>query len=289
LTVGASVSKVEPSDAVIIYNGAEIKSSSNILTVNGLTVTVKGVTDEASDETVSVNITRNTQTIYDMIKGFVKSYNEVLKELNDSYDADTAKGYEPLTDEEREAMTDDQIEKWEKKIKDSLLRRDGTVGSLINTMRTALSGSVDYNGKAYSFASLGITSISYTEKGLLHIDGDKEDVLSASEDDKLMKALSENPDAVMEVFTKLTGELYSKMQEDMKSTSLSSALTFYNDKEIKGTIDDYKQELADMEDRLTDMENRYYRQFTAMETAMSKMNSQSSSIMSLLGMNTNSK
>lgn len=289
LSVGANVSKIEPSDALIMYNKAEIRSSSNILTVNGLTVTVKGVTDEATDETVSVSISKDTQAIYDMIKGFVKSYNEVLKELNDAYDAGLAKGYEPLTDEERDAMTDDQIEKWENKIKDSLLRRDGTVGSLINTMRTALVGSVDYNGKSYSLASFGITSVKYTEKGQLHIDGDKDDVLVASEDDMLMKALSDNPDAVMKVFTELTGELYSTMQEDLKSTDLSSALTFYNDKEMKNTVDDYKRELADMEDRLTTIENRYYKQFSAMETMMSKLNSQSSSIMSILGVNTNTQ
>lgn len=283
ISVGANVSKIDPSDAIIVYNNAEIRNSTNSITVNGLTVTVKGVT--VSNESISVTISKDAQAIYDMIKGFVKSYNEVLKALNEAYDADLAKGYEPLTDEQREVMTEEQIEKWEKKIKDSLLRRDGTVGSLINTMRTALSGSVQYNGKSYSLATFGITSVKYTEKGLLHIDGDKDDELTASEDDELMKALADNPDAVMTLFTKLTGDLYKTMQEDLKSTSISSAMSFYNDKEIKNTLDDYKQELSDMEKRLLKIEDRYYKQFTAMETMISKMNSQSSSIMSLLGMN----
>lgn len=284
LEVSNGVSVVEASDAVIRYNNAEIRSSSNTITVNGLTITVKGKTDAA--ETVRVNITRDTQAIYDMLKGFIKSYNEVLTALNEAYDAELARGYEPLTDEQREAMTEDQIEKWENKIKDSLLRRDGTVGSLINTLRTTLSGSVSYNGKSYSLASLGITSVRYTEKGILHIDGDKEDTLRATEENKLMEALSEDPDAVMTLFTKLVGDLYSAMQEDMKSTSLSSALTFYNDKEIKNTLDEYKLELSDMEKKLLAIEDRYYRQFTAMEKMLSQLNAQSSSLMSLLGYNT---
>lgn len=281
ISAASNVSVINPSDAVILYNNAEIRSSTNTITVNGLTITVKGKTDEA----VTVNISRDAQAIYDVIKGFVKSYNEVLKALNEAYDADLANGYEPLTDEEREVMTEEQIEKWENKIKDSLLRRDGTVSSLINTLRTTLSGSVSYNGKSYSLSTFGITSVSYTEKGLLHIAGDKDDTLTASEEDKLMKAISDDPDAVMTLFTKLIGDLYTTMQEDMKSTELSSAMSFYNDKEMKKTLDTYKQELAEMEERLTDIEDRYYRQFTAMEKMLSNLNSQSSSILALLGYN----
>ena len=284
LEYGNDVSVVKASDAVIRYNNAEIRSSSNTITVNGLTVTVKEKTD--ANEIIRVNVTRDTQALYDMLKGFINSYNEVLKALNDAYDAELARGYEPLTDEQREAMTEEQIEKWENKIKDSLLRRDGTVGSLINTLRTKLSGSVTYNGKSYSLASLGITSVDYTEKGILHIDGDKDDALRSTEENKLMKALSEDPDAVMTLFTKLVGDLYSAMQEDMKSTSLSSALSFYNDKEIKNTLDDYKKELSAMEKKLLDIEDRYYKQFTAMEKMLSQLNAQSSSLLSLLGYNT---
>lgn len=284
LSVGANVSKIDPSDAVIIYNNAEIRSDSNVITVNGLTITAKNVT--APGEKINISITKDAQAVYDMVKGFIKSYNEVLKALNEAYDGELAKGYEPLTDEQREAMTDEQIEKWEKKIKDSLLRRDGTVGSLINTMRSKLSGSIEHNGKSYSLASLGITTVKYTEKGLLHIYGDKDDELTASEEDKLMKTLAEDPDAVMKLMTTLTGDLYKAMQEDLKSTSISSAMSFYNDKELKNTLDTYKQDLSDMEKRLLTIEDRYYKQFSTMESMLSKMNSQSSSIMSLLGLNT---
>jgi flagellar hook-associated protein 2 len=223
-----------------------------------------------------------------MIKGFVKSYNEVLKELNTSYNADTAKGYDPLSDDQKEAMSEDDIEKWENKIKDSLLRRDGMAGSVINSMRAITAVKINYEGKNYSLASFGIKSVDYTEKGLLHVDGDKDDALANSEEDKLMKALSENPEAVMEVFNEFASKLYSTMTDQMKSTPISSALTFYNDKEIKDTIEDYQESLKYQEKRLTKLESRYYKQFTAMEKMMSQLNSQSSSLSSLLGTNTGS-
>lgn len=273
------VSTKDASDAKIIYNNAEITSSSNNIAVNGLTINVKDVTTED----VNITVSRDTQTIYDSIKSMLKSYNEVLKELNTDYDAEVAKGYEPLTDDQKQSMSDTQVEKWENKIKDSLLRRDDTVNSIISGMREIADQSITVNGKKYALSSFGITSTIYTEEGQLHIDGDKDDTLSSANDDKLMKAITENPEAVTEVFTTVAKKLYTKMSDQMKSTTLKSALTFYNDKEMKKQITDYEDQMDDMEDKLDDLEDRYYKQFSAMETAMANMKSQQSSISSLLG------
>jgi flagellar hook-associated protein 2 len=294
VTVAPGVSVIEPKDAIVIYNNAEIRSSTNSISANGLNLTVKNVTsgldnaDPNDDEIINISITKDTQAVYDMIKGFVKSYNDVLKDLNKSYNADVAKGYEPLTDEQRKAMSEDDIEKWEGKIKDSLLRRDGVAGSVINSMRAITAVKINHEGKSYSLASFGITSVEYTEKGILHISGDKDDSLVNSKDDKLMKALSENPNAVMKVFNEFAGKLYSTMTDQMKSTPISSALTFYNDKELNNTMEDYEKDLSNQEDRLSMLESRYYKQFTAMETMISQLNNKSSSLASLLGTNTGS-
>ena len=283
ISAGGNVSVVNPADAVIIYNGAEFKSSSNVMNINGMTITVKDVTAEG--EVINISVSKDSQAIYDMVKDFIKSYNEVLSELNKAYNADLARGYEPLTDEQKKVMTEEQIEKWENKIKDSLLRRDQSLNSIITAMRDCLSRSVTVNGKSYSLSSFGINSVDYTERGLLHLDGDPDDGMTSSNEDKLMKAISENPDVVMEVFTELTGELYKTMTEQMKSTPLKSALSFYNDKELNNTLKDYQDRLSMWEDRLVEMEDRYYRQFSAMESMMAKLNSQSGALYSLLGMN----
>ena len=285
INAGENVSVVNPSDAVIIYNGAEISGSSNNMTVNGLEITVKGTTDQASGETIDIVITKDTQAVYDMVKDFITSYNDVLKELNDAYYAEHSRGYDPLTDQQKEAMSESEIEKWENRIKDSLLRRDGTVRSIIDGMRSTLSRRVSVDGKNYALVDFGIGAVDYTEKGLLHIDGDEDDILVSAKEDKLMKAIIEDPDAVMKVFNTLANDLYETMSDQMKSTPLSSALTFYNDKDMAKTLATYKEDLSNMERRLLNLENRYYRQFAAMESALATLNAQSSSVMSLFGMN----
>lgn len=270
---------VAAKDAQFVLDGAVLTSGSNTVSVNGLSLELKGITTEA----ISINVTNNTQETYDMIKGFIKNYNELLSEMNEIYYADSARGYDPLTDDEKSEMTDEQIEKWEDKIKSSLLRRDNVLGSVTSAMKNALQKTVTVDGKSYSLASYGITTSSdYTEKGLLHIYGDKEDSTYADQEDKLLKALEEDPELVANVFSSVAQNLYDTLTEKMKSTSLSSALTVYNDKQMTKTQTQYTKEISDWETRLEELENRYYKQFTAMETALSNLNSQQSALSGLL-------
>lgn len=282
LKMGSTATVVAAQDSKITYNGVELTGTSNVFTVNGLTMTLKGV---SAGEKISLNVSKDTQAAYDMVKNFIKNYNEILKEMNTLYGAPSTRGYDPLSDEEREAMTDDQIEKWETKIKDSVLRRDGTLNSIIDTMRTSLYTSVEVDGKKYSLSSFGIvTSSDYTEKGLLHLQGDKDDPLFADMTDKLMKALEENPDTVIKVLSGITTNLYENMQEKMSAIpNFRSALTFYNDKEMDKLQEQYKKQIKKQEDKLLELENKYYKQFSAMEVALAKMQKQSSALAGLLG------
>lgn len=282
-TTTGSIALQEAGDSMIQYNGATLTGSSNTITVNGLTLNLNGVTKGTANEYISVNVSKDSQAVYDMIRDFVKEYNEILGELNDAYNADSARGYEPLTDEERDVMTEEQIKKWEDKIKGSLLRRDDTLSGLLNVMKTTMQGTATYDGKTYSLATFGVRTYDYAEYGKLHIYGDEEDAKVSGEKDKLMAAIEEDPDKVMEVFTQITGKLYDAMTDKMKSTSMSSALTFYNDKQMAKELKDYKKEKSSMEKRLKELEDRYYKQFTAMEKAMASLNSQTNSLAALMG------
>lgn len=265
---------VGAADSIIEYNGAKLTSSSTIVSANGLSIEVKGET--ATNETIDITVSKDVDSVYNMVKDFIKEYNELLKEMNEDYNAASAKDYDVLSDEEKEAMTEDQVEKWENKIKDSLLRRDSTLSGLLSVMKNSLQGSVEVDGKKYSLASFGIGTFDYTEKGLLHIDGNPDDEKTSGDPDKLRKALEEDPDAVMEVISSLAQGLYDNLTDKMKKTSLSSALTFYNDKQIDNELTEYKERIEILEDRLQEMEDRYYKQFAAMEKAMSSYNSISS-------------
>lgn len=273
---------IAASDTVVEINGATLTSSNTTLDVNGLTLNLTGTT---GGETVTLTVTNDTAAVYDTIKEFLTQYNSILTEMNTYYNASSSRGYDVLTDEQKEAMTEDEIEKWEDKIKDSLLRRDTTLGSIISTFRSTMMGSVvASDGKTYTLANLGITtSTDYTERGILHIKGDEDDEEYADETNKLEELLNTNPELVQEVLSKLVGNLYSAMYDKMSKTTLSSALTFYNDIEMKNQITQYEKDISEWEEKLNDLEDRYYSQFTAMEKALANLQSQQSYISSLMG------
>ena len=274
----------EARDTKVVYNGATLTSDTTSIEVAGVTLSLLGKT--AAGETVNVTVSNDTSAVYDTIKEFITEYNSILKTMNTYYDAASASSYEVLTDEQKEAMSDDEVDKWNTKIKDSLLRRDSTLSSLISTMKTDMMGTVTAsNGKTYSLANLGITTSSknYYEGGLLHIKGDEDDDEFADSTNTLMQMLEEDPDTVKEVLSGLAKNLYDGLNKKMGTSTLSSALTFYNDKEMASQLSDYKKEISDWESKLSDMEERYYSQFSAMETALAKIQSQQNSLSSYLG------
>lgn len=275
------------SDATVLLDGARLTGSSNTFTVNGLTLNLNSTTfNETTNkyDEISLTVNNDAKTAYDMVKNFVKKYNELLDEMNTKYSAKSAREYDPLTDEQKEAMTDDEVEKWEKKIKDSLLRRDDTLSGVISVMRSSLQVNVEIDGKRYSLASFGIkTSSDYTEKGKLHIFGDEEDDTYATENNALMEALEKDPEAVMKTLAQAGQNLYDAMTKKMSKTSISSALTFYNDKKMENEQNAYKKSIKEMEKKLTDLENKYYKQFTAMESALTKMQNSANSVLGFFG------
>ncbi|MBO4496853.1 MAG: flagellar filament capping protein FliD [Lachnospiraceae bacterium] len=274
------IALVAASDAKVKVNGAVITNSVNSIKANGLTFELKGVTSQP----VSVTVTNDSEGIYNKVKEFVKSYNELMQEMYDKYNAKSARDYKMLTDEEKEEMSDKQIELWEDKIKDSLLRRDDTLNSLMSIFRGAMQKTVEVDGKTYSLSSFGIGTGAYTEHGLLHIDGDADDGLYASKDDKLKSAINSDPELVAKVMSGVFSEFYKTLSDKMSASSISSALTFYNDKQIQSQITDYDKSIKSWETRLTDLEDKYYKQFSAMESAMAKLQSQQSQLAGLLGM-----
>lgn len=277
--------KITGEDAQIELNGAVFKNNTNTFSINGLTIQA---TAETGDESVTITTDTDVDGIYDMVKDFFSSYNELIKGMDTAYNAASSKGYEPLTDEEKEAMSDSEVEKWETKIKDSLLRRDNTLGNLSSMMKTAMAAAYEVGGKKYSLASFGITTSGYfasdkNERGMYHIDGDPDDETTSGNTDKLREAIASDPDKVVEFFSKLSANLYNQLTSKMASSSLSSAYTVYNDKQMTTQYKQYTSDISDWEEKIKDYEDRYYRQFSAMESAMAKLNSQTSQLSGLFG------
>ena len=279
LTSSKEAARVTVKDATIILNKATYTSNTNNFAINGLTITAEAKTDS------EITITTNTDTdaVYDSIKDFFKEYNALIKSMDEAYNASSSKGYEPLTSDEKEALSEDEVKEWEKKIKDSLLRKDATLGSASSSMKNLMAQSFEINGKKYSLATFGIKTQGYfdaadNEKGVYHIDGDKDDDVSSGNDDKLRAAIASDPDAVISFFSQLATSVYNDLSKKMASSSVSSAYTLYNDKQMTKEYTSYTTKISDKEDEITKWEDYYYKKFSSMESALAKLNQTQSSL-----------
>lgn len=292
--------KIDGRDAVISLNGVKYTNTTNDFAINGLNVSVTGVTDNVTDPenvdlstlddstAITITTTTDSQGIYDKVKDFLTEYNNIINEITKLYNADSAGSYEPLTDDEKDKMSDTEIEKWETKIKDSLLRRDTSLGTIMNSMMTAMSSPITIDGKDYSLSSFGIQTLGYlnaakNEQNAYHIDGDEDDENTSGNKDKLMDAITKNPDTVIDFMKQLSTNLYKAMDQQMQSSSLRSRYKIYNDKELDKEYSNLTKTIKQWESKVSDKEDYYYKKFSNMETAMSKLQSQTSSLSSMLG------
>jgi len=285
---GQAANKVDGKDAVIKLNGAEFKSSSNTFEINGLTIT-------ANSKTTNGPVTLSTQTdtdgIYDMVKNFLKEYNNVVKEMDKLYNADLAKGYEPLTSEEKDAMSETEVKEWETKVKDSVLSRDSNLNSISTGIRGIMAEGVMIDSQKMYLSDFGISTLGYfeagdNEKNIYHIDGDPDDGNTAGNADKLKGMIAADPDKVIKFFTGLSQNLYEKMSDLSKSVDgYRSFGNFYDDKRMKADYDSYTSKITDMEKQLNDYEDKWYRKFSKMESAMAKLQSKTAALGGLFGGN----
>jgi len=286
-TVGGGAAKVDGQDAEISLNGATFTSNSNTFNVNGLTITAKAETQVGRP--VTLNTTKDTSAIYDTVKDVVKAYSELINEMDKLYNADTKTKYDPLTDEEKSAMTEYEIEKWEEKLKEQVLAKDATIGNLSNSFSTIMSQGFDIGGKTMYLFDFGIETAGYfnaadNEKNALHIKGDEDDPLFANETNKLKEMIASDPDAVSKFFAKLSDAMYKKMDElSSRVPGYRSFGSFFEDSRLKADYDDYTAKIEDMEKKLSDYEDKWYARFSKMETAMAKMQSNQNAISGLFG------
>mgnify|MGYP000787325085 CR=1 FL=1 len=248
--------KIDGSDAAIVLNGVVYTSSSNNFSINGLSISVNAVTDSVDlskaktngsldadkisdmlantplndSEAISITTSTDTQGIYDKIKDFITGYNNIINKMTKLYNADSAGNYEPLTDDEKSEMSDSEIEKWETKIKDSLLRRDSTLDGIISSMKSTMLAGITIDGKSYTLANYGISTGNYfssgtNEKGVFHIDGDADDSTTKGNADKLKAAIANDSEGVINFFSQLSQNLYSTLGNKLRtSNSMSLSL-----------------------------------------------------------------
>lgn len=274
--------------ADVLIDNIPITYDSNTFSFNGINITAKKAGE------VSITTSRDVDTVFNNIKSFVDKYNELITTVNTKMSEKRYKDFQPLTDEQRDVMKEDQIKAWEEKAKSGMLRNDALLTSGLTNFRTSFSKIIEGlpAGAVKSLSEIGIstsliagTSVSgsYLDNGKIYLD-----------EDKLKKAITEKPDEVMALFNSNDGisntdsgdglatRLYDKANALMETiTSKAGATTSPDSTYVMGkSIKDIDTRIDNLTTRLDMLQTRYYKQFTVMETYISQMQAQSSQLTS---------
>lgn len=265
-------------DAKFTLNGLETTRKSNTFTTGGVTYTLQN--NFTGD--VRVNVSNDTQKVFDTIKDFVTKYNELIEKINGKITEERDRNYQPLTDEEREKLMDKQAEQWDVKAKSGLLKGDSILSSGLNQMRSNWYASVSgVSGGFSQLTDIGIsTSANYSDRGKLVIEGDGT---------KLKEAIEKDPQSVMDLFMKsgsTTSEkgIVRRLRDTITQTvskveQRAGRSTWTSEQFLLGrNLKSVNSQITSFESRLTQVEDRYYRQFTAMEKAIQNANAQSAQL-----------
>jgi flagellar hook-associated protein 2 len=309
--VGSSITKTGANATATITNpnnvSATINKETNTFLIDGVSYTL--LKNDATANSATITVTANVQKPFDKIKEFVTKYNELLDKIYTKLE-EKKSGYAPLTDEQKSSMSQTDIDKWESKAKEGILRNDSILQNIVSSLRSALYTPVPGAGIAFGDA-IGIgTSSDYTQKGKLTIN-----------DTKLKEALQNHGSEIAKLFTTkstsypvydrtlnlaqrstrnseegifqrlndiLNDSVSTKRDSSNKKGALIEKAGITNDSSVLTNL--LYKELADrdkaiiaMGKKLDTKQEAFYTKFSKLETAMNNLNSQSSWLTQQLG------
>lgn len=262
-------------NAILSVNGQTIIRSSNTFEVDGAKLTLNNTSEEA----INITMTSDASSLKDTIKTFVEDYNAMVDLMNGLVKEKSYSDYEPLSDEQKEEMSESEIKSWEEKSKSGILKGDSLLRSISSKLHSVMTG-LSVNG--FSLYSMGITSAGYTENGKLQID-----------EAKLQTALETRGSEIRELFTSTDG-IGNKLNDVINGATKTSGVkgsrgslveaagvantTSATENGIYDQIERSNKTLKTLQTRLTAEERRLWNKFTAMESAINSLNTQGSII-----------
>lgn len=286
-------------NAIVNIDGTTVERSSNKMNYNGQLIDLNATTgsykvnsetgeleedengnfivnDGTVEQKAEITSSRDVDKVYNKLKAFVDDYNTLIEDLNKMIHEDANyKKYPPLTEAQKKEMTEKEIKLWEEKSKQGLLRNDRDISSFLSDMRSAMYTKGD---SKYILSSIGINSSNqWSDYGKLSID-----------EDTLKSALKNDADEVAKVFTGEKG-LATRLNDICKKTANTSSGTrgtlvtragvkgkaTEKDNDIYDQLQQIKDKLEKLNKKYESKKERLWKQFNAMETALSKANSQS--------------
>ena len=297
-------------NAKATIDGKTYESDTNKLNVANVIYNFNGVSAKNADGTYqasTISVSQDTDKIVDNVKKFVETYNTLIDSLNTKYREEKNTDYKPLTKKQESEMTESQINKWNEKAKSGLLYHDNNIYSIISDMREALYTKVDAvdtiltdaKGNKYSYnsmSSIGITSS--TNQGHITLD-----------EEKLKKALTEDPDCVYQLFasdqdstyisgstnknqsdtytsksdylnTGIANRLYNSMTTNIRNLESYAGTSKETDDEsyLGKLITNMNTKMTSFQTLMKSYESKLYKKYDAMEVALSKLGAQLSYI-----------
>ncbi|WP_027092638.1 flagellar filament capping protein FliD [Cohnella thermotolerans] len=264
-------------------------SSTNVYAKDGITYTLNKA---SATDTITVTVASDPDSIVDNVKKFITAYNDLIDLINKRLSETRTQGYSPLTDDQKAAMSDDDIKLWEAKVKIGLLHNSSILRDAKNSLRSLLNKTVDgVSSQFNSLMSVGITTKAFTgvyvaeDQGKIELD-----------EDKLRSAIAADPNAVNKLFTSNTGidsqegifvGMYNKANSILSSLVKEAGRVNGSESDTTTTLGkqiyDLSASILDMNDKLSAKEDYYYKRFSAMEEAISKSNSTLSWLSSQFG------
>lgn len=281
-------------NAIITVDGVQVEHNDNVYEIDGITMDFSDV-DPTLGEEISVNVDKSYDDIKQTIKDFVKDYNQMIDDINGYTQTARPKDknknyYEPLTDEEKEDMSEDEIKKWEEAAKKGLLYHDTTVSSVMSRIRTAMYSAVELeDGKKFGLYNMGIKTVGYLDEG--GAEGAKYGKLKIDED-ALDKAFEEHADDIVKLFTDADNGVMAKVNKAIESATKDTSTTkgtlirkaglatgtSNKDNLIYKEMERINKRIEQLQERYDKKEEYWWTVFTNLEKMQSQFNSQQSYI-----------
>ncbi|SFH70894.1 flagellar hook-associated protein 2 [Tindallia magadiensis] len=284
-------------DAIIEFNGEEVKHHSNNIEIFGIHLDIQG--GAPLNEVTTISVQTDVDGMVDKIKEFVNEYNKLLDDMNEQLKQEEYRDYRPLTDEEKRAMSDNEVEMWEERAKSGLLRNDESMTRMMQNLRLGMYQEVEGATGAFNqITQIGITTGNYQDGGKLEIDEDRlRDAINEDAEgvvNLLFKTSSaEDPaqrKAESGLFQRMSDEMVAGMQDSVRRLGVGehadtlrsvqgNMLIDFVTKNSSLSVSDrdilsINQRIEREERRLARREEQLWAQFTAMEKAMGEMNNQ---------------
>ena len=308
-------------DAEIVYNYGNginevMTSSSNTFNIDGMNITANGkfgvefdqegnaVTKADgsynfdSSKELSFSSKANVDKATEGVKKFVEKFNELVSSVNSHVKTRKAKGYEPLTEEQKKQLNQTSIDNWEKKAKEGILYGESSIRNFSLSLENVINKLVtDLDKAGLSYRDLQEMGISMSsdvhDGGKLSFDEVKFRKAMETEPEKVEKIMSGHngskglakvvEDSITPYATRYASRNGGSYGELIKEAGSNRVTLSNTSSAIYQKLKENSEKIEKLKSLLSTEQNRYIKQFSQLETLLNKMNTQSGYLNSLHG------